>query len=72
MATTVTVDAAALREVLVALTGPGHLIRELQATMSLHELGHPNAIRTLVDQFNEHCDDAQQRQGAATANDGES
>lgn len=28
----VTVDAAALREVLLALDGPGYLIRELQAT----------------------------------------
>lgn len=50
---TITVDAAALREVLQALIGPGHHIRELQATRSLHKLGHPNAIETLVEQYNE-------------------
>lgn len=49
---TVTVDGQALRQVLVALTGPGHLIRELQATRSLHTLGHPNPIDILLEQFN--------------------
>lgn len=48
----VAVDAVALRRVLEALVGPGHLIRELQATRSLHSLGHPNPIDTLLEQFN--------------------
>lgn len=49
---TVTVDATALRSLLVALTGPAHLIRELQATVGLPALGHPNPIKTVLDQFN--------------------
>lgn len=48
----ITVDAAALRQVLQALVGPAHYIRELQTTRSLHALGHPNPIETLVEQFN--------------------
>lgn len=50
---TVTVSADALRQVLQALIGPGHHIRELQATRSLHKLGHPNPIETLLEQYNE-------------------
>jgi hypothetical protein len=46
------VDAVALRQVLEAITGPSHHIRELQATRSLHALGHPNPIDTLIDSFN--------------------
>lgn len=51
----VTVDAAALRQVLEALTGPSHLIRELQATRHLPELGDspPNPINKLISEFNE-------------------
>lgn len=51
-APTITVDASALRQVLAALIGPAHLIRELQATRSLHKLGHPNPIDILLEQFN--------------------
>lgn len=50
-APTVTVDAAALREVLAALQGPGHMIRELQIARRLHTLGHPSPIETLIEQF---------------------
>jgi hypothetical protein len=48
----VSVDAKALRQLLEAVTGPGHHIRELQATRSLHALGYPNPIDTLLDSFN--------------------
>jgi hypothetical protein len=48
----VAVDAKALRQLLEAVTGPGHHIRELQATRSLHALGHPNPIDTLIDSYN--------------------
>lgn len=44
----ITVDRAALRQVLEALIGPGHLIRELQFTRSLPD----NPINKLVDQYN--------------------
>jgi hypothetical protein len=49
----VPVSADALAEVLTALLGPGHLIRELQATRSISAsgLGGPNAINTLVDEY---------------------
>lgn len=50
---TVRVSAEALRQVLVALSGPGHLIRELQATRDIAKLSDtPNPINTLVDQYN--------------------
>ena len=49
---TVTVDAKALRELLNALNGPAHFLGELQVTRSLHKLGHPNPIETLVEEFN--------------------
>lgn len=53
-AITVTVSAKALCEVLVALHGPPHYIRELQATMSLDGLvGDRNPISLLTEQFNE-------------------
>jgi hypothetical protein len=48
----VSVDAKALRQLLEAVSGPGHHIRELQATRSLHTLGYPNPIDTLIDGFN--------------------
>jgi hypothetical protein len=38
----IAVNASALREVLRALNGPPHLIRELQATRSLHKFGDAN------------------------------
>lgn len=44
----VEVSAAALREILQALNGPGHCIRELQFTRSLP--GNP--IDTLIAEFN--------------------
>lgn len=51
-ATLISVDAEALRQILQALTGPGHHIRELQATRSLVALGIPNPIDTLLDSYN--------------------
>lgn len=48
-ATTVTVDRAALRQVLAALIGAEHEIRELQFTRSLGN----NPINLLVRQYNE-------------------
>lgn len=46
---TVTVDAAAFRRLLVALNGPQHYIRELQATRGpLFD----NPIDLLIEQFN--------------------
>lgn len=46
----ISVDVIALSQLLQALVGPEHLVRELQATRSLHRLGHPNPIETLLDQ----------------------
>lgn len=48
MSKSVTVDKAALREILAALIGPPHLIRELQATRCLGD----SPIDLLVEQFN--------------------
>lgn len=47
---TVSVNAKALKQVLQALIGPGHLIREIQ--MTRHIPGHPNPINTLVQEYN--------------------
>lgn len=47
---TVTVNAAALRQVLMALNGPAHYIRELQVTRNLP--GSDNPINILTDEFN--------------------
>ncbi|WP_144106836.1 hypothetical protein [Paraburkholderia sp. BCC1886] len=45
----------ALQDVLLALNGPGHYIRELQVTRSLHGLGVTvNPIEQLVEQFEMH------------------
>ncbi|BAQ02667.1 hypothetical protein AVU38_gp139 [Ralstonia phage RSL2] len=52
----VPVDAEALGELLRALNGPGHYIRELQVTMDFDRKGlsdKPNPINLLTDQFNE-------------------
>lgn len=50
----VSVSGEPLRQLLIALTGPGHLIRELQATMGLANAGladdHP--IKRILDEFN--------------------
>lgn len=46
---TVNVDAKALREVLVALNGPGHYIRELQVTRGAM---FDNPIDKLIEEFN--------------------
>lgn len=51
----VSVDAEALGDLLRALVGPGHLIRELMVIYSLDEKGlsdKPGPIKLLVDQFN--------------------
>lgn len=51
---TVSVNKAALLQVLQALTGPGHLIRELQATRSIGALtGATNPINELIRNYNE-------------------
>lgn len=48
----ITVNAAALRTLLQALNGPQHHILELMHTKSLHNLGHPNPIVILTEEFN--------------------
>lgn len=48
----VTVNADALRQVLVALTGPGHLIRELQFTRDNPPIMTGNPIDTLIRDYN--------------------
>jgi len=50
----ITVSAEALRQVLQALIGPPHHIRELQATMSLP--GDANPIKTLYEEYNAEVD----------------
>ena len=57
MTVKIAVDAVALRQVLQALIGPGHHIRELQATRSLHALGHPNPIDLLLEDYERHLAD---------------
>ena len=47
-----TVDAEALCQVLLALNGPGHLIRELQATRDKPPILTGNPIDTLLTQYN--------------------
>lgn len=48
---TITVNADALRQVLQALVGPGHLIRELQATRG-PIVGKDNPINLLIEEYN--------------------
>lgn len=48
----VTVDANALRQVLQALTGPAHLIREIQMTRSVAALTGDDPIGLLIDDYN--------------------
>lgn len=47
----VEVSASALRELLSAIAGPPHLIRELQVIRGLP--GSDNPINTLINEFNE-------------------
>jgi hypothetical protein len=50
----VSVNRDALRRVLEALNGPGHLIRELQATRGIEALSdHVNPINELIRSYNE-------------------
>lgn len=50
---TVTVSAKPLREILEALTGPPHRIRELQFTRDVDTLvGKRNPINQLIDEYN--------------------
>lgn len=52
--TTIPVNAEALRAVLEALNGPGHLIRELQAIRGIEPLtGRINPINELIRNYNE-------------------
>lgn len=54
----ITVSAQALREILQALSGPGHLIRELQVIRSLGD----NPIDTLIQEYNDALKTSQQMQ----------
>ena len=47
----VSVSATALSQVLIALTGSGHLIREMQVTMD-PELFEDNPITILINDYN--------------------
>jgi hypothetical protein len=49
---TVTVNADALKQLLLAVVGPAHHIRELQATRHLGDLGDPNPIDLLIAEYN--------------------
>jgi hypothetical protein len=64
---TVTVNAVALRRVLEALNGPGHYIRELQATRARGELFADNPIDVLVDDFNRGVEAWNMKQAEAAA-----
>lgn len=48
--TMVSVNAAALREILIAVTGPAHHIRELQVTRGLPMVDNP--IDILINDYN--------------------
>jgi len=50
--TKIVVDRKALKQVLSALSGPPHLIRELQATRTPGIIGHDNPINILIEEFN--------------------
>lgn len=47
------VSKSALRQVLLALDGPGHMIRELQITRGLPLAGDVNPIDKLLKEFKE-------------------
>lgn len=59
-ADTVTVNREALYQVLFALSGPGHLIRELQVTRGLP--GATNPIDVLCRQYNDFIEQASKKQ----------
>ncbi len=59
----VTVTAKALHQVLGALIGPGHYIRELQATRNLPGIDNP--INTLIDEYNAAIDASKAQRDAA-------
>jgi hypothetical protein len=68
----VTVSAAALRQVLNALNGPGHYIRELQVTRG-PLIGDDNPINILCDEYNaavEAHNEAQKVGAGKTASEG--
>ena len=47
------VNAESLRQILSALSGPGYLIREIQATIQVDEmLGNKNPLMDLVNEYN--------------------
>lgn len=49
----ITVTASALHDLLLALNGPDHYIREIQATRNLNKLmGKTNPIDQLTDEYN--------------------
>ena len=51
---TITVNRAALRQLMNAITGPSHYIRELQYSRGISELtGVPNPIDTLLADLND-------------------
>ena len=54
------INADALRQVLEALNGPGHLIRELQYTRNM-PIGKPNPIDVLIGDYNQ-CAEAYNKQ----------
>jgi hypothetical protein len=54
MSDVITVNSDALREVLVALNGPDHYIRELQVTRNLPGMNNP--INILIDEYNKYCE----------------
>jgi len=58
------VTAKALHQVLGALVGPGHYIRELQATRNLP--GVENPINTLIDEYNAAIEDSKAAIAKAT------
>ena len=55
---TVTVSARPLRELLEALVGPGHFVREMQVTFGLPEelTKRKNPLAQLIEEFNEQID----------------
>ncbi len=67
MSVKVSVDGTALRQVLMALIGPSHLIRELQATRGLKGLTDvANPIDVLLEQFNAEVARIEKEQSATT------
>ena len=54
----ISVSAKALRELLVAVSGPAHYIREIQATRDMPlGMSDDNPINILTEQFNEQVKD---------------